>query len=279
MARWSAVLRFVPPVVGLALPCARASPPDSPPPKGWVQTAEPDEATLRCANGQRSWMVTLRNGAVVAGDRLDASDFPGRDSLPFRLPDKLRPWGWVHALKLSDGFLVGSSAGEFGGRLVFFAPDGRTWRELSQENVIGLVAVRGGEVLVLQGINHLSIREGYVRWLGHTPGGGWQPVEERSLSSGPEVYAVGGDDVFVITMDALFRVTPDREVENLGSLPIGHLNPNTMVSDSAGNLWVGMRHFLVRLVPLEHSAPRTWFIRNPLSDGGSPSKDACGLPR
>jgi Bifunctional DNA primase/polymerase, N-terminal len=272
-ARSSVMVRLVPPVVGLTLLCARASPPDSPPPKGWVQTSEPDEATLKCANGSRpDWMVGLRKGAVVVGDlALPSSDFPTSVSLPFRLPEKLKPWGGVQVLKLSDGFLVGSSAGEFGGRLVFFAPDGRTWRELSDENVTGLLAVRGGEVLVLQGLNHLWTRRGYVRWLSHTPGGGWRPVEERSLDSGPETFAVVRDDVYVLTNGALYRVTPDRKVENLGSLPLFYLYPSTMVADRAGTLWVGMRYFLLRLVPLEHSVSRTWFIRV----GGSLSRDNC----
>lgn len=108
-ARSSVVMRLVPPVIGVALLCAWASPSDMPPPKGWVQTSEPDEATLKCANVSRpDWMVGLRKGAVAVGDpgRSPPSTLIRASRCRFAYPEKLQPWGGVQVLKLSDGYFL-----------------------------------------------------------------------------------------------------------------------------------------------------------------------------
>jgi hypothetical protein len=67
------------------------------------------------------------------------------------------------------GTLLGSDAGEFGGKLAFQDAEGRTF-ELVQENV-QVMLQRGGEVIVITGLSHMATNYGRVWLVSASPGG------------------------------------------------------------------------------------------------------------
>jgi len=230
------------------------------PPEGWGQIPEPPEALLDCANrSMHEWRVSLHEGRVrIEPD--DRSQSSAKQQLPFKPPAKLFSTGWSHALAVKDGYFVGSNGGEWGGALVWFSANGKKHRQLAKENVAGLAAVGPDEVLSLHGLNHLGMRRGSVRWFKKGADGQWALSEEQSLDAGPYAFTATGDVAYVVTAESLTKVGPGHQVKLLETLPVWQLYPNSMVVDSGGALWVGMRHFVVRLVPNGERFTREWFV-------------------
>lgn len=231
------------------------------PPEGWGRISEPSEALLNCANRSRQeWRVSLHEGKV----RIEPDDEsrPGaRQALPFKLSPKLFPTGgWSHSLAVKDGYFVGSDGGEWGGALYWFSSNGKKRRQLAKENVRGLVRSGPDEVFSLHGLNHLGERRGSVRWFKQGADGQWALSEEKPLDAGPQTFTATGDGAYVMTATSLTKVGPGRQVKVLAPVPTGQLYPNSLVVDAGGALWIGMRHFVLRLVPGEEKVTREWFV-------------------
>ncbi|HEX8700833.1 MAG TPA: hypothetical protein VF815_18455 [Myxococcaceae bacterium] len=231
------------------------------PPEGWRQVSEPSQALLDCANhSQHEWWVSVHEGKV----RIEPNDLSRRSDkrqLPFKLPPKIFPMGgWSHSLAVKDGFFLGSNGGEWGGALFWFSADGKKHRQLAKENVRGLVASGPDEVLSLHGLNHLGSRRGSVRWFKQGTDGQWALSEEQSLDAGPYSFNATGEGVYVVTATSLTKIGPGRQVKILEPLPTWMLYPNSIVEDAGGALWIGMRHFVLRLVPGGEKRTREWFV-------------------
>jgi hypothetical protein len=229
-------------------------------PEGWTQVPEPSNALLQCANySKREWRVSPRPDGV----RLEREPAPEHDTggpLPFTLPKELPARGRRHVLAVTDGFLVGFDAGEWGGALFWLSSNGRTWRRLSEENVHGLVSLGPREVLVLQGLNHLSEARGSAGWIKQGANQQWTLSEQKKLDAGPQAFVATRNAVYVATADSLTRIDRDRQVTVLQPLPTATLYPNSMATDSDGALWLGMRHFVLRLVPGASGFSREWLV-------------------
>src|SRR5262245_10150706 len=105
--------------------------------QGWVEIPAPTEERLRCvtSTGIGEWRVALEEDKL----RVDQDVSRRRSSGPplaFPLPDDVPHRGDQHTLAVSDGFLVGFDAGEWGGQLLWLAADGRR-RKLADDNVHG----------------------------------------------------------------------------------------------------------------------------------------------
>jgi hypothetical protein len=234
------------------------------PQEGWKQVSEPSQEFLDCANGsQHEWRVSLHEGKV----RIEPDDVSRRDArppLPFKLPPRLFPTGgWSYALAVKDGYFVGSNGGEWGGALYWFSANGKKRQQLAKENVRGLVAVSPDEVLSLHGLNHLGMRRGSVRWFKQGADGQWALSEEKPLDAGPDSFTATGDGVFVVTATSLTKIGPGRQVKVLEPLPTWMLYPNSIAVEAGGGLWLGMRHFVLHLVPRGEKFTREWFVPSP----------------
>ncbi|PTL78674.1 hypothetical protein [Vitiosangium sp. GDMCC 1.1324] len=229
-------------------------------PDGWILVPEPSEEQVGCANHSRlAWRVSSdKNGVRVEPEPDPEHDTGAR--LPFALPKELHVGGTRHVLAVPDGFLVGSDAGEWGGGLFWFSSDGKTWRQLANENVNGLVQLGPGEVLSLHGLNHLGMRRGAARWLVQDAQRQWTVSETKMLDAGPQAFVSTPEALYVVTADSLTRIGRDRQVSVLQPLPTAILYPNSMTADSHGTLWVGMRHFVLRLTPSGKGFSREWFV-------------------
>jgi len=231
-------------------------------PAGWLQVPEPSKELVRCAHQVgRTWQVSTRAGGVYIEPE-SAPQHDTRGALPFTLPQEIPVLGRRHVLAVPDGFLVGFDSGEFGGALFWLSSNGQRWRKLSDENVQGLVSLGTREVLVLQGLNHGGLEEGMARWFQQGADARWTLSAEKKLDSGPYMFTATRDTVYVMTRRSITRIGRDRDVTVVQKPPTAllDLDPNSMTASADGAVWMGMRHFVLRLAPSPTGLSREWFV-------------------
>lgn len=203
------------------------------------------------------WVVETENGRVFArrGAKNSSTD------LPFEIkkgsPDQR---GTRHAVKVADGWLAGWNAGEWGGSVWWFAPDGNTSQRVSKHQVIGFYPVAGG-ILAPAGLAHLGISEGKL--IKFTKANSqWSSGEVANLQAAPQAASLDKDDTLIIaTTERLLRVKPSGDVTVL--LPKtfwGNLYPNSMVIDAHGDVWIGMRHGITKVGTKGSSNEVLWLV-------------------
>jgi len=244
--------RVAAPVANLATPVA-AFPP------GWVRI-EPSEERVRCANHSRDeWRIAIERGAA----RISKATTREPDSgppLPFELPKLQEVRGRRHVLAVDGGFLIGFDAGEWGGSLYWFSRDGGKHAKLGGENVHGLVALGPDTALAIEGLAHLTLSEGAVRWLERKQGS-FADAGVTKLPDAPSTHVLAGDVVYVLTTGSLVRVSRDRRATVVQPVSTAGLYPDSMAIDASGTLWVGMRQLVLRLAPDRERFSETWLVR------------------
>jgi hypothetical protein len=247
-----------------AMPISNRTPPPPDPglPAGWSIMLAPGARALACANrSDDEWRIAIDDTGVhitKAAER-EPSDGP---RLPFTLPKDAASPGRKHVLAVSDGFLVGTDAGEWGGALQWFSQDGTRHAQIADANVRGMVALGASEVVVLEGLNHLSLREGTARWVEHDHGV-WRSVHTAKLDAGPSTLVAAADAVYTVTPASLTRIKRDRTVEIVQPIDTTSLYPDSMAVDATGQLWIGMRHYVMRLTPAGTRYTVAWLARGP----------------
>ena len=228
-------------------------------PAGWVELHVPYARFEACANqSEYAWHVTLHDGEV----RIDpyTEDAPvATPQLPF-VTSKEMP-GQRSVLKVDDGFLVADDAGEWGGSLRWFSPDGSRSTELANDNVRLLVPLPDGEVLAAGGLAHLDLSSGRVRWLRHADGS-WRVVAEDGLASPVGGITTTPGGVLGVFGDGLFSAGADHRVRifGIGSGRFSALYPNSVVVDRHGVAWAGMRHVVLRATPTGQGYSFAWLV-------------------
>jgi hypothetical protein len=120
------------------------------------------------------------------------------------------------ALHVENGWLAGSSRGEFGGELVFVADDGERTNVLN-ENIDDLFKL-GEKYIAITGLSHLSIHYGRVYEIKSTQSGQWAGTLWRALPGAPRscgklpsgdifISTSGGGDI-ILTKDGTFTMAP-----------------------------------------------------------------------
>lgn len=230
-------------------------------PPGWV-TIVPTDEQRQCANrADDEWEVAIdSHGSVVVTKATQREPDTG-PALPFepKGPPEFR--GRRHTLAFGNGYLVGFDAGEWGGSLSWFAKDGSGQESLGKSNVHGLVALGPKLAVSLEGLAHLSINEGVVRWI-DLGGGKSSATKTTPLPDEPEAFASAADgSVYVLTWTSLVKITSDRRVRVVQPLRTEALYAGSMAIDTSGVLWIGMRQFVVRLTPDGDRFRETWLVR------------------
>jgi hypothetical protein len=228
-------------------------------PSGWVAIV-PDDERVRCANYARDeWQVAI-DGTAVKFTELKNHEPDTGPVLPFTPKQQGAERGRQHVLAVSDGFLVGFDAGEWGGSLWWFSPDGSKQRKLADENVHGLVPIGPDLVGSIEGLSHMGISEGNVRWIERA--GGWHAGALTALDAGPRTFVAARDAIYLLTTKSLVRVGKDRKPVIIQPVRMAGLYPDSMVIDVAGELWIGMRQFVVRMTPVGDRFEETWLVRD-----------------
>ena len=229
-------------------------------PAGWVAIAV-DEERLHCANyAHDEWLVAIEHGAVTLTESKQDEPDTG-PALPFtaKPPQQVTP-GRRHVLAVSDGFLVGFDAGEWGGALYWYSKDGSKSTKLGDENVHGLVKVAPDLVASIEGLSHGISSDGNVRWIEHQAS--WRANGLTVLDAAPSTFAATPEAIYIVTSESLARVDPkDRKATTIQPIRSARLYPDSMAIEPDGTLWIGMRQFVVRLTPDGNRFAETWLVR------------------
>ena len=240
-------------------------------PEGWIvyPKPSPESAQYLCANHSRKeWKVESD------GEKIKISEYSYReDEQIAKLPPKLRAvisknrnigqglGGYLHIEPFENGWLIGSDAGEWGGKLFWLSDDGTQKKELLNDNVRG-IAKTGSRVLILSGMAHLSLDDGKIYKLVKDEKENLKTQLLFDLKTQPQTFTVQRDDSILITLnDRIIRLDSSAEkIETLKEIEFSGLYPNSMTVASDGAIYIGMRLFIVRLVPHENSYTEEWLV-------------------
>jgi hypothetical protein len=233
----------------------------------WVELVEPGPSREErdCANAQPpEWRLSL-DGAKILAKPCGSSCFAEIDpwvatrGLPKR-PTSAR-------VDFRDGSLVGMDGGEFGGALWWIPSKGRA-RRLIEQNVRSIVPL-DDQVVILTGLEHGNVSQGAL-YIGSRRGPFRRIVE---LQEGGQL-AIGDEaGVLFLTSTALFRLTPAGDLTKLRDVDFHGLYPNSLVRTD-GSLYIGMRHFVVRLTERDGRWHETWLAPKACARL-APSGDGC----
>lgn len=219
---------------------------------------------MTCANhSSDDWFVRSESGTIKVSRREVSAP---QEPLPFEIPagrtvdEGLR--GRRVVQKVADGYLIGTDAGEWGGALWWFSPDGKTMKKLGEQNVHGLLSL-DGKYYALTGLAHLGIDEGAIVDAAPDGAGGWVAKPVTDLGSKPNAFITDSDgSVLVLTNKAVIRFSKGLQTRTIHSLEgsLGTLYPTSLAKDSEGRLYIGMRFAVVRLSPNGEKYMEQWLV-------------------
>ncbi len=236
----------------------------------WIETDPPKDGTgrWRVANYdiRHEWVVALRDDRpkVRLRDRTDEAPAP--------LPFDVEPYSSKQrrfSIKVTDGWIVAYNAGEWGGAIWWYSPDGQERYKISEAGVHGFIPTEEG-LLALEGLAHMRRDKGRILRLTEAPGGRWKSEDFVDLKHAPEVCVKAADgSLIVATTRRLLRVVPaSKKVEViLDDVFWGGLYPNSMVITPAGVTYLGMRHGVAKVEKEKGGSRRLrWLLPNKAFD-------------
>jgi len=229
----------------------------------------PSEAEFRCANySKKEWVVSIADGKL----RVRPAPRQTIDPLPFnykRQPDQA---GDRHVVQVTGGWLVGFDAGEFGGGLWWFSAEGKRSVRLkppanapiNPEDIFQAENVRGflkleDSLFVFMGLDHMGGRSGRVFRL-RQDNSAWALEPFNILDGSPEAWVVDRGNIVILTGTGLWQATPDGHPRKLHDLQVGGLYPTSMVLAPDEGVYVGMRRYLLHLIPTGENWTEEWLV-------------------
>src|SRR5580692_1423485 len=204
------------------------------------------------ANGSSDeWVVSLRNGRPSVRalkrnfSRGSAVWGEDRDKLPFAVKGGSAEEGLaghMHVAKVADGWIVGFNRGEFGASLWWFSAAGESRYRISNEQVRGFIQT-DHDLFALEGLAHGPLDRGQVLRIIRGSNGKWSSERVVNLGSAPGAGTRDKDgSLIIVTNKRLVRVRVGKPVETLlDNVFWDGLYPNSIVVDSSGTVYIGMR--------------------------------------
>ena len=234
-------------------------------PAGWILFPKPaaHSPEMLCGNyADREWAVSLDRDQLKI--KLESQAIAPPDLLPFKI--KLKKTredgidGRRRVQKVSDGWIVGFDMGEFGGSLWWFSADGKRSEKLANGNIKAFVPLPGG-LYVLEGLAHLTSADGAFLRVYKNETGKYRVERTALLDGEPYDFAPESENsLLVITTAGLRRVQTSGAVENLIETDYGILYPNSMAVTADKTVYIGMRHYVVRLIPNGGGYREEWLV-------------------
>ena len=185
------------------------------------------------------WRLSLRKNEVIAEPMRERRTETTR--LPFKPKEKGMD-GDILAFQVTDGWLVERNAGEWGGELWWYAPNGQKRYRIGYDQVIGFFQTKEG-VFAFKGLNHLGINVGSVSRLTQNAKGRWKSEPFVDLHGYPRTWLRKEDGAFlVVTNDRLLRVGQDKKIEALVKNACWYaLSPSSLVVAPNQDIYIGMQ--------------------------------------
>lgn len=243
MLRWPAIVAGA---CAIALPACKVA--HAPPlPGGWIAQAAPtDEGAWNCANWSRSeWRVSM----------------PHAESLTIT---PAGAWREQRSWRMAGGSFELVDRGEFGGHLAWTDSASGVRTELLRANPRAITE-NAGAVWLWTGLAHLRMKAGAVTELVRQADGRWQLGERLQLPSTPQaVLSVATDTVLVATPDGVLSVQPRQRTSQwlFRNAMWDRMYAQSLARDAHGALYVGMRHAVTRLTPVDSGYREEWLVRS-----------------
>lgn len=230
-------------LISTALPSCRRAGPD-PLAHGWKRIrVEPLAGSIILQQGEESgciWRVNQEAKKVTVSRATSASY---KHSLEVRI-------------QTVDGTLVGEDRGEWGGSLTLLDAKGEPPREILDKNVLQMLQVPSG-ILVITG--NLPENEGSVWLYSNRNGQGWTIEQKAELTRYPRVIGRSKEGILLVNGDSVDLVDDVFRVRRVAVLPLLQVQPNSVVEDGSGAIYIGMQAFVIRLVPSHLGYTHEWF--------------------
>ncbi len=228
----------------------------------WIAT---DVPAVTMSDFGDEWFVFLQNGRPSVRDFKSGED--DCDKLPFKIEEG-NPFegfgGWVHAARVTDGWIVGFNRGEFGGSLWWFAADGKSRYLISRDRIRAFLAT-GPELLAFEGLAHLTNDRGGIMRLKRGEGGKWSFDRIADLRTAPQAAARDKDgSLVVVGTKRLLRVRIGKPVEVLMDNAFWQsLSPTSVIIDGSGAIYIGMQYGVAKVTQAGGKSKVAWLRPRP----------------
>lgn len=162
------------------------------------------------------WSVMILDHEIYATD----SDLDADAPLPFDIPSEslsrfpIAGTRYVHPVH--DGFLVGWNRGEWGGTLWWFSKDGRNNYVISNADIMGF-AVRGSDILMLEGLAHGEFDEGQIVQLRKT-GDRYERSHWLTIPAAPRTFTTAANgELIIVTDQCVLAIDNARNIKTIVS--------------------------------------------------------------
>ena len=245
----------------------------------WAKVQLPKVGDGRWFNANQDikheWIVYLSGDRPSARlrsvKREQGSPYPERQEsyppMPFVVPTGHMKDGLAgewSSVQVSDGWLIGYNAGEWGSWLWWFSPDGKRRYRISEDQIVGFFKTEDG-LFAMEGIAHGSLSRGRLVRMDKGKDGRWRSKKFVDLGGAPEVAAMGVDgSLTVATHDRLLRVdlATKRVDVMLRDVFWGGLYPKSMILTPSGAVYLGMRHGVAEIKKLGTGYEPKWLLPN-----------------
>jgi hypothetical protein len=229
------------PLLFLLVFCSIGHAQNVPMPSSWTPIKFPESSSndLLCANySDNEWHLSIDSGELV----IAKSARETHTALPKHFTVTKDMSGTPSVAKSDDGWLVGFD----GGGLWWVSENGRQSRELIDEHVRAIIT-RGNDLLVLTGRVTSDEGKAYQYKPGALDGGTLLQIAD--LGSAPVANLVQDNKtVVIVAQTRVVAIDPSNQMHILLlNNDMNLLYPNSVVADPSGNLFVGMRFYVLRL--------------------------------
>jgi hypothetical protein len=225
-------------------------------PVGWTEVDEPSKADLHCANwSPLSWRVeSTAQGmpTIIAHDELA----PRRDFVPWPFTCPLEGDGRVArrvAYDLGTAWLLGCDLGSYGGGLWLIARDDSSRAALWNARVWDIVLAQGRTWALTEGTESGS---GLVLEV-VAQENSWAVRRRAEVRGYPVGLVEWEGGVLLVTREGLFALG-ERSATLLMPLDLDRLFPTSVALSERGDVYVAMRHYLLRLRSTSTGWSRQW---------------------
>jgi hypothetical protein len=205
------------------------------------------------------WEVTFSASGPVVARYSESVDWS-------RLPAFLAPepeqrenlLGSVRAIPVSDGYLIGTNNGEWGGSAWWSDRLGKRHYALFDGNVLGFTKC-GDDVVAVTGLAHMGLREGALFLLSRS-GDRWFVSKEVPLDGAALAFTASSNSSLVVLTSQSLVEYRAGQLHTLGSVTdMSAFYPNSMVLHD-DQYYVGMRHAVLRMSLHEGRLVTAWLI-------------------
>jgi hypothetical protein len=222
--------------------------------------------SLNCSHCE--WIATVESGIPIARPRLPI------DKQDPEVPDFIHtPWELRRPYRIvrrHPGYLVGFNNGEWGGALLWYAPDGTLREKLLSDRIVEILPNVASSVILTTGLG------GEGRAIVVTEAESKFRVGRSTPLEG-ELFAAAQlplEGMVVVTSRGLFKLESDLSVTTLFRTDLGQV-PNGVVMDNNGTFYMGFRGGVMRFRKAGDSYREDWLF--PVALGDNPSR--CYLAR